>query len=118
MPYGVRYNSLMKPYSKHIFICQGNDCLQKGSEEIRDEFRTQLMERKIFNTEVKLNKSGCFDQCQYGINLVIYPEGTWYCNVDKSAVRRIIEKHLIAGEVVSNLLHFQMEPAEKIGKIK
>ena len=108
----------MNTYSKHIFICQGNDCLQKGSEEIRDEFRRQLIEKEIFNTEVKVNKSGCFDQCRYGINIVIYPEGTWYCNVDKPAVKRIIEKHIVGGEILQNLLHFQMEPSEKLTRGK
>jgi NADP-reducing hydrogenase subunit HndC len=107
---------IMEPYLRHIFVCQGNDCFQKGSEEIRAEFRKQLMEKKLFNTEVKVNKSGCFDQCKYGVNVVIYPEGTWYCNVEIASVKKIIEKHIIGAEVVRNLLHFQMEQPEKNGK--
>lgn len=102
----------MDPYSRHVFICQGNDCSQKGSEEVREEFRRVLIEKKLYSS-VKVNKSGCFDQCDYGINLVIYPEGTWYCNVDKKAVKQIVEKHIVGGEVVSNLLHYQLTAEER-----
>ncbi|MFI5304065.1 MAG: (2Fe-2S) ferredoxin domain-containing protein [Nitrospiria bacterium] len=103
----------MESYSKHIFVCQGNDCFQKGSEEIRAEFRKQLMDRNLFDKEVKVNKSGCFDQCKYGVNVVIYPEGTWYCNVEQSSVKKIIEKHIMGGEIVTNLLHYQMSAPQK-----
>jgi NADP-reducing hydrogenase subunit HndC len=99
----------MESYSRHIFVCQGNDCFQKGSEEIRAEFRRQLLEKKLFECEVKVNKSGCFDQCKYGVNVVIYPEGTWYCNVELGSVKKIIDKHIIGGEIVTNLLHYQLE---------
>ena len=108
----------MEPYAKHLFICQGNDCYQKGSEEIREEFRRILIEKNLYNHTVRVNKSGCFDQCKHGINVVIYPEGVWYSNVDKPAVKKIVEKHLIGGELVANLLHHQMtseieSPSEK-----
>lgn len=98
-------------YIRHIFICTNRrkdddpkgSCAQKGSEEIRDLFKKELHERGL-KTKVRANKVGCLDVCEYGPNVVIYPEGVWYCHVKKEDVVEIIEKHIIGGEIVERLL--------------
>ncbi len=98
-------------YDRHIFICTNRrkdddpkgSCAQKGSEEIRELFKRELHERGL-KAKVRANKSGCLDVCEHGPNVVIYPEGVWYCNVSKDDVIEIIERHIIKGEVVERLL--------------
>ncbi len=99
-------------YRRHIFICtnrrSGTDprgsCAQKGSEEIQAIFKKELKARGLSNI-VRANKSGCLDACEFGPNIVIYPEGVWYRGVSKEDVVEIIERHIIGGEVVARLSH-------------
>jgi (2Fe-2S) ferredoxin len=98
-------------YERHIFICtnrRSNDapkgsCAQKGSEDIRELFKKELHVRGL-RTKVRANKAGCLDVCEYGPNVVIYPEGVWYSGVQKEDVVEIIERHIIGGEVIERLL--------------
>ena len=110
-------------YVRHIFICtnkrKDNDpkgsCAQKSGEEIRQLFKKELEARGL-RTKVRANKSGCLDVCEFGPNIVIYPEGVWYCGVQKSDVVEIIERHIIGGEVIERLL--LPDPRYKPDKMK
>jgi (2Fe-2S) ferredoxin len=52
---------------------------------------------------VRANAAGCLDQCEHGPNLVIYPEGVWYGNVQPEDVAEIIESHVLGGKPVQRL---------------
>jgi len=56
------------------------------------------------NTEVRANKSGCLDACEFGPTLVVYPEGVWYRNVQLQDIDEIVDRHIIGGEPVERLL--------------
>jgi len=98
-------------YIRHIFICTNRrkdddpkgSCAQKGSEEIRELFKKELHNRGL-KALVRANKAGCLDVCEHGPNVVVYPEGVWYCRVRAEDVAEIIEKHIVGGEVVERLL--------------
>ncbi len=51
-----------------------------------------------------VTNTGCFGICDKGPIVVIYPEGTWYGNVSEDDVEVIVEKHLVGGEKVKELL--------------
>jgi (2Fe-2S) ferredoxin len=53
---------------------------------------------------VRINKSGCLDQCAGGPHMVVYPEGVWYAGVTRvEDALEIVERHLARGEVVERL---------------
>ena len=54
--------------------------------------------------KVRVNRGGCFDRCNDGPLMVIYPEGIWYRFVDEEDIDEIIEEHLINGVTVNRLL--------------
>ena len=54
--------------------------------------------------KVRVNRGGCFDRCNDGPLMVIYPEGVWYRFVDEEDIDEIIEEHLINGVTVNRLL--------------
>jgi (2Fe-2S) ferredoxin len=53
--------------------------------------------------KVRINKSGCLDQCEHGPTVVVYPEAVWYGFVELKDVEEIVTEHLIGGRPVERL---------------
>ena len=51
-------------------------CSSKQSLEIMTNIKRAARAEGL--TDVRVNKSGCLDRCEFGPSCVIYPEGTWY----------------------------------------
>lgn len=101
----------MSRFQRHVFVCINERpaghpkgcCLSKGSAEVRDTLKDELKKRGI-TSAVRANNAGCLDACEYGISMVIYPEGIWYGGVKKEDIEEIIDRTIINGEVVQRLL--------------
>lgn len=48
-------------------------------------------------------KADCLRICEQGCIAVVYPEGTWYANLDIEKLDRVIDEHLIGGHPVEEL---------------
>ncbi|OYU96771.1 MAG: ferredoxin [Bacteroidetes bacterium B1(2017)] len=95
-------------FTKHIFICAntkegGKPCCgaEKGMALV-EKFREVLAEKGLKGS-VRAQRSGCLDACKHGPALVIYPEGTYYKNVQLTDVETIVEQHIIQNKIVSEL---------------
>ena len=101
----------MSRYQRHIFVCTNRRpvghpkgcCAEKGSEQVRAVFKAELKKRGL-NALVRANTSGCLDACEFGVSIVVYPEGIWYGGVTVADVPEIIDQHIINGKVVERLL--------------
>jgi (2Fe-2S) ferredoxin len=49
------------------------------------------------------SKVDCLRICEQGAICVVYPEGTWYANLDRESLDRIIDEHLAGGRPVEEL---------------
>ncbi len=101
----------MARYQRHVFVCLNERepnhpkgcCLHKGSAEVRDSFKEELKKRGL-SAIVRANVAGCLDACEYGVTVVIYPDGIWYGGVKKEDVEEIIDRTIVNGEVIQRLL--------------
>lgn len=97
----VRVNNNIKN-DIHILICGGTGCHSHESYEIIKEFKKQIKDKKLENISVIM--TGCFGLCAKGPIVIIRPSNTFYSKVKVSDVERIIDEHLINGNVVEELL--------------
>ncbi len=52
---------------------------------------------------VRINESGCLDQCEHGVTVVVYPDAVWYGFVRLEDVEEIVQSHLLEGRPVERL---------------
>lgn len=97
--------SKIRPYKAHIFVCVDSCCREKDSERIFDVLSEEL-KRRGFSNDVLISRCGCLDQCESGPMLIIYPDGTWYHNLTKDDISRIVEEHIIKGNILSDLVYY------------
>lgn len=103
-------------YEKHVFICTNQrvnserpSCGEAHGTELVKAFKNELKERGL-NFTVRAQKAGCFDICESGPNVVVYPEGVFYGRVQLSDVPEIVQEHLVNDRPVERLrLKFQRE---------
>lgn len=95
----------MEVYKKHVFVCtSGKTCPSFGGNEVCDALRKEIAERGL-KKQIRINKTGCLDQCGHGAVVVVYPESTWYAHVRPEDASEIVEKHLIGDEPIERLLY-------------
>ena len=99
----------MKPYDYHVLVCTCPTCSKKDAENVLLAFRQKIEKRGLLE-KVKVTRTGCLSvgECKYGPLVVIYPQGVWYRFVTVNDVEEVIEKHLVGGQLVSKLLHFEL----------
>lgn len=98
----------MEFYRSHVLVCSGTGCQASGSSALREALEREIS-RVGLDKEVKVIQTGCFGFCRFGPNMMIYPEGVFYCGVKEEDVPELVEEHLIKGRVVERLLYKEPE---------
>ncbi len=92
---------LQKPaFLKYIFVCEnlrenGEVCCGPRSmgtgyvERLKQEVKNRGLKGKV-----RVSRTGCLDICAQGPNIIVYPEGRWYSQVEESDLPEIIKKEL------------------------
>ena len=100
------------PFDKHVFVCtSGEYCpmLDGDSKQIHQAFKNQVNKAGL-KGKVRVNNSGCLDQCGHGPNVVVYPEGVWYSHLILEDVPVIVAEHLLGGQPVERLRYHPPQP--------
>ncbi len=94
----------MALYRAHVLICKGTGCTASGSAPVFEAFKTELARRGL-DKEVMLVETGCHGMCEMGPIVVVYPEGSFYCQVKPEDVPELVEEHLYKGRILQRLLY-------------
>lgn len=98
----------MEPYQYHVFICDQKKpegapgCAASGSGKVIEVMRREVG-RQGMGDKVQVTTCGSLGLCEWGPNMVVYPEGTWYCGVTPDDVPQIVKEHFGEGKVVARL---------------
>ena len=100
----------MSYYKDHVFFCtnkreDGRKCCEDANaREMRDYAKTRTKELKLARPGgVRINIAGCLNRCNEGPTIVVYPQEVWYTYHNRQDIDRIIDEHLIKGNIVTEL---------------
>lgn len=104
----------MGQYEHHVFVCTfGKTCAADGSVDVFKALKEGAKDAGL-RGRVRINQSGCLNQCGHGPMVVVYPEDTWYCGVGVKGARRILAEHIIGGQPVEDLRYIAPPGDNKI----
>ena len=66
--------------------------------------RAREKARELGIEGIRCNAAGCLDRCEFGPNMVIYPEGVWYKYESTQDIDEILEVHVKNGGRVARLM--------------
>ena len=84
------------PYQRIAFVCVNRRpspeacCADRHGEAIAAALKERIKALGLARW-VRVSKSGCQDQCAKGANVMVFPEGAWYCGVTPDDVERIAQ---------------------------
>ncbi|GAC1401131.1 MAG: hypothetical protein NVSMB63_11570 [Sediminibacterium sp.] len=92
-----------------VFICNGNSCLGKGSDDTTLQIRNAITAQDMHEA-IHTIRTRCTGQCEHGPMVFVTPEATWYKEMKPEVSERLVQQHLVEKQLLEEHLFFK--PAE------
>ena len=104
--------------TSYVVVCRGPNCRERGGLPLRKRL-IQLLKGE---PNARLVGYACFGQCDFGPNVVFYPEGVFYGGlVDPSDAERVVRHAVAADPIARPPLHLpepeRSEHLKNIGEL-
>ena len=95
----------------YIFKCEQSSppgmpkpsCVGPDTQDLFQHLAQSLMQKGIIGT-VQPIRSACLNRCNAGPVMLVEPGHTMYTGLDKAKIDRIIDEHIIGGNVVEEFV--------------
>jgi (2Fe-2S) ferredoxin len=97
----------MEQTTRLVRVCQNRTCKKQGAMAVLAAFQASPV------PDVTVTASGCLGQCGNGPMVLVLPEMVWYSRVQPQEVPLLVEKHLLAGQKVKQMLYHRFHHEDK-----
>ncbi|MBN2628831.1 MAG: hydrogenase, partial [Spirochaetales bacterium] len=96
--------------SWEIRLCAGGGCLASGEPELKKSLKEALENRGV---SARIIETGCQGPCAGGPVLTVDPGRVMYEHFPLNRADELVERHLVKGELLEDLLPESVHPGEK-----
>lgn len=84
-------------YKVHVFVCTNEKkgsacCAAKGADDLHKELKSWAKENPDWKKRIRINRSGCLDQCSEAVAIAIYPQNEWFLKVSSKNLDEVMER--------------------------
>ena len=80
--------------TSYVVVCRGPHCREKGGRPLRQRLARLLAPER----STRLVGYACFGQCDFGPNVVFYPEGVFYGGLTAPEAAEQVVQHALGAE--------------------
>ena len=98
-------------YRSTVLVCGGTGCTSSGGDQVLENLKKEIKNFGL-DEEVEVVQTGCHGLCALGPIVIVYPDATYYANVQPEDAKDIVAEHLLKGRPVERLIYREEEEKE------